>query len=60
MYNCRCGKVPQELYFTEVKTMDFFANLINNIYTLVIKILESCGIVFDHPEELIPTDKEEA
>lgn len=39
--------------------MDFIVDLLNKIYALVIGILESCGIVFEHPEELIPTAKEE-
>lgn len=44
MYNCKCGKVPQELYFTEVKTMEGIVNFFADIWDFVMTILVNAGV----------------
>ena len=44
MYNCRCGKVPQELYFTEVKTMEGIVNFFADMWDFVMTILVNAGV----------------
>jgi hypothetical protein len=51
-------KYPQK-YFMEAITMEFIANLLNNIYTMILGILKNAGVVIEGlPEVLIPVEAE--
>ena len=55
MYNYRCGNTTR--VFMEVTTMEFIANLLNNIYDMILKILANAGVnVEGLPEVLVPVE----
>lgn len=40
--------------------MDFIIGLLNNIYKMIISILEAAGVKGEFPEDLIPTTTQAA